>query len=1843
MKLSFWTLMASSFFIKIANADGVVPPKEKLLTPGGISEHLKETQKLLSTVRGLKEKKEGAKMIVHEKSLEGSKSSEEERKGLENLFFKVLTNSIIYDDITVYIANRDSEDFDKKVNSFNYENAGYSINNTVQEGGKLYIGAASVSRDTIIEHGGIEFVQNLSDSEYAIVKKGGKQVVESGANAEGTKIRGGEQIIFGKGILGDGLSREDKASSAYSTEIYAADGMPGIQSVYSEGIVFDTKIMKGGIQNLDGKENFNNGFAEDADAADPEEEGFTINEGASALNTELFKNGMQNIFAGGNASEVTLYDRATQKIYNSGYADNLTIKHQARSWGFTGAILAKDTNVHDFGSLYLYAGNDEAVTEVENLNLNGEDTKLYIIAPEDNGKKSHVNIHNLKGNGRVILTSLGTGKHYSQLNIDDLSGSLHFDFNVNFSKHLSDYLVIKKRSSGSHTISVADSGREMTNSFRKKLKLIADRSGNAHFTLTNTFGEKIETVDAGTYRYRLKHRNNKGTGKIWYLDANHAVDETNTSLFSDFSLQPSAMVSLSNDLTKRTIKKGMIVTIADSSFESSNEKVDSNEETLIRHTVKDDGMLSVYNGGFGLYTTIQRGGTELIRRQGLSQRSEVKRGGIQKVEDGGKVEGTKIYGGEQFVSGKSDIKGAVVRSSAYDSIIFGENGVRGYQHVYDDGEVFNTKIMEGGVQNLYVEQNLDDYGSFAFDTKVFSGGEQYVLAGGMALGVFLQENAFQKIDLGGYVKDLTIKDQAQSWLHPGATLEGSTMIYDSGRIYLYAGADQSRTEVEKIVLNGKDTKLYAIASKMDGESSLIENLSGNGSVIFASTVFNPHYSKLEIGNLSGSLHFRLNTNFEEQRGDYLLIKKGEGYHTISVIDSGIEIANSSLEMQNLVLELDLINEKSGNAHFALTGFSGEETSTIDGGVYMYVLKKKEHNEGKIWYLAPLETTSTSVLPSPHAESPIDKLPEKEENITPTQDINFDPHSDVINFSIREGGDILQNFWLGDDSTVYISDDGGVLKQSINAMVEGSGTLYVEAGGFSKNTTVAMGGAEIIGEQGGSESTIIYEGGKQKVERGGFALRAEVYGGEQLVFGDGYMDGGIVGSSVYDTTIHGQGDTLGQQNVYDDGMAVGTKVMRGGIQTLAKWFPNDDNFAEKTGGLAINTEVFAGGAQHVLAGGEANTVILRTGGAQEVYAGGIVKNLTIEDNANSWVSAGAILEGEIKVHDFGQLHLYAGNDRFYTEAKNQQTTVDDINLEGENAKLYSISNGYGNTETYIKKLSGVGNIIFTSTESDLHYSQLYVDDLSGSLHFNFNVSLAEGEGDYLFIKNGHGSHTISVVDSGIEIVDPLSAELDLILDQSGGASFTLQSFSGAKTGMVDGGTYMYGLKQRIDEDGEQKVWYLSAVFIDNLLFLNSLSRSRSRPVRHLSEKQQVSSLSALTNTKEHAIKLSGRRENRQSSSQQSPASVSLAISTQENQVIEVSSSADLHFSSNAKQQAVVLESSHSLADQMILRPTSAQEQPFPQMNETLSVSDFLTTPSTDAVLSMSVAPAMVFHNEMQTVRTGRGILDKSKRNTALWSYAIKSKESITTKHIDFTLDQTGIVLGINGLSEWENGAFYIGGFGSYDHAGIAHARGGKSGINSYGIGTYVTYFDHSGWYLDGVLKYNHYQNTLKAVSTNGLGIEGTYTQWAVGSSFEAGYRFQMSQSSWLQPYGQFTWLKVEGNEIQLSNDMTGDIRPFTSLRSEVGLSLGYEFGSHDASSSFAYITAAWLREHKDDNQALINHRHTFTTDVSGNAGKLGIGLSSLVSEKLKLYGEAHYIKGHKTKQSLQGIIGVRYSF
>ncbi|MET3560241.1 autotransporter passenger strand-loop-strand repeat protein, partial [Bartonella japonica] len=1032
--------------------------------------------------------------------------------------------------------------------------------------------------------------------------------------------------------------------------------------------------------------------------------------------------------------------------------------------------------------------------------------------------------------------------------------------------------------------------------------------------------------------------------------------------------------------------------------------------------------------------TIKNGQVEIVKRGEVSKATLIKKYGLQSVE-GGQTEDTKVYGGEQIILGEG--------SYAYNSEIYGEGETLGQQNVYDGGAAFFTDVMSGGEQNID-RWFRDGEGGLAVDTKVFSGGVQNVLAGGKASSITLEEGALQRVYSGGYVEDLTIKSGAISLVYGGAELAGEVKVSDSGKFYLYAGSGQHQTKVENILLNGKESQLYSVATEGDGSSTLIQKLRGKGRVIFTasstaatSTMRNPYYSLLSVQNLSGNIDFNFRINTAERYGDYLIVEKGAGNHMVSIVDSGSEITNSSFH------SVDLITDKSGEANFSLKNHS------VDGGAYMYDLKQKSEKGEKIWYLAATKKVSTSSATAPNAQTSIAGSLGKEENITDLQDPIISSYESDLdfyadNYRVGENQLVLQNSTISDgnmvisddNSTVYFFDDSMAdnPKLSMNNTIEGSGILYVEDGGFSKNTTVMEGGSEVIGEQGISEFTIVYEGGRQSVEGGGSALKTEIYGGDQLIFGDGYVNGGIVGSSAYNTKIYGQGGKPGQQSVYDGGMAMGTQIMHGGMQNLAKWFADDEDFAEKTGGLAVNTEVFAGGLQRILAGGNADIVTLYKGAFQEVHAGGSVKNLTIEGGASSWASAGAILGGEVNISDSGKLYIYAGDD-------SQRTTVENINLIGEESQLYALASHFDDKSTYIQSLSGVGRVTFTSPMNRLYYSQLYIDDLSGSMHFNLNVSLAEGKGDYLFIENGSGYHTISVIDSGIQIIDHSSTKLDLIFDQSGGADFTLKSFSGAKVEFVDGGTYTYGLKWENSEDGRAKIWYLTAVYMDSSL-------GRRRTLRHLNQNQPVSVFSTITTSEEHTVALSRSRGNRRKLSEESLASFHSAASSGEEYIVGERDGNDIHSSSCPKLSRPLHVATLS-REKKVLKP-SYQDNFSQDLKQRERIPDFLTTPSTDAVLSLSVSPGFIFHNELQAVRAGRGVLDRDKKDAALWIYTIKSKEAISADHLDFKLEQTGIVLGLSGLSEWENGEFYIGGFGSYDQARVAHARGGVSSINAYSV-------------------------------------------------------------------------------------------------------------------------------------------------------------------------------------------------
>ena len=304
---------------------------------------------------------------------------------------------------------------------------------------------------------------------------------------------------------------------------------------------------------------------------------------------------------------------------------------------------------------------------------------------------------------------------------------------------------------------------------------------------------------------------------------------------------------------------------------------------------------------------------------------------------------------------------------------------------------------------------------------------------------------------------------------------------------------------------------------------------------------------------------------------------------------------------------------------------------------------------------------------------------------------------------------------------------------------------------------------------------------------------------------------------------------------------------------------------------------------------------------------------------------------------------------------------------------------------------------------------------------------------------------------------------------------------------------------------------------------------------------------------------------------------------------------------------------------------------------------MTTPATDAILAMSNAGLNVIHSELDGLRTYRASLDKNGPESNLWGHYLGSKNNIDTSNgAAYQLNQNGMEIGADTRTDFERGSLVTGAFMSYSDNKVKHDRGGKSKIDSYGLGLYATWFDASGFYVDGVLKGNRLNNKLSAVMTNGGKTSGDWNQYAFSTAVEGGYQFDLKDDVNITPYARLAFVQMTSEDVKLSNGMKGNTGSPRSVTGEAGAKIAGKFNI--GSTEFKpYLSAAVLQEFANSNEVTINERNRFDNNVKGTSGKYGLGTSINVGKDVTLYGEANYRQGSQIETPIQGVAGIRIGF
>ncbi|MOA03681.1 Antigen 43 precursor [compost metagenome] len=219
--------------------------------------------------------------------------------------------------------------------------------------------------------------------------------------------------------------------------------------------------------------------------------------------------------------------------------------------------------------------------------------------------------------------------------------------------------------------------------------------------------------------------------------------------------------------------------------------------------------------------------------------------------------------------------------------------------------------------------------------------------------------------------------------------------------------------------------------------------------------------------------------------------------------------------------------------------------------------------------------------------------------------------------------------------------------------------------------------------------------------------------------------------------------------------------------------------------------------------------------------------------------------------------------------------------------------------------------------------------------------------------------------------------------------------------------------------------------------------------------------------------------------------------------------------------------------------------------------------------------------------------------------------------------------------------------------MTHTDGVNAGdisLRAYGLGGYWTHFGPEGWYLDGVLQFNHYkvEANPQDMELGGLKASGK----GITASVEAGYPFEISNDKTLkvEPQAQLILSKIKLSD---SHDAAADVsfEDVDSLTGRLGVRIDKDWFRENDKGEITR-TNAWVRpsiwhEFKGQPKTEFSSKAgkvPFVTDMGGTSVELNLGLDYQVDKDTTITFSAGYQEGlDNESRGYEGIIGVKIDF
>ena len=1114
--------------------------------------------------------------------------------------------------------------------------------------------------------------------------------------------------------------------------------------------------------------------------------------------------------------------------------------------------------------------------------------------------------------------------------------------------------------------------------------------------------------------------------------------------------------------------------------------------------------------------------------------------------------------------------------------------------------------------------------------------------------------------LGDRAKNTTINEGGELVVEGGA-FATETIINSGGQLTLHGHSEQASINSggKEIVFGGS----YYSEVNDGGEQHL------SGGIAVSAVINSGGTQVIQNGGTAHQNHITGGRQelFSGGSAAYNVIDNGGTQHVLSggsasntIINSGGQqiISGGGSAVGTQINDAGVQNVSGGGVEYTVINSGGQQnifwgnvsgTTINDAGVQNVLggdVLYTTINSGGQQIISPRANVTLSILNDGGVQTVLSGAVAEETIINSGGMLKVDEGAIGFMVTQNDGGAVVTNTRAELDGTNrngYFSIAGG---NANNILLENGGALHVMEHNSASSTTVNSGGTLRV-DAGGTATAITQNDGAAVVTNTSAVLEGSNVNGSFSITGGkasnmllehgGRLDV-LSGHTANNTTLNSNGE----MHVSTGGSATDTAVNSGGTQTISGGSATSTTINDAgiqnvlSGGIATDTTVNAGGVQNVLRDGEASVTTLSSGGMLKVDAGGTATAITQNDGGAVVTNTSAVLEGSNRNGSFGISGGGASN------------------MLLESGGILEVYGRHDATDTWV----GSGGALLLNSGSVLKGTTTVTQDgmLSGPEVNN--------QGHLYYLNNSAAEYSGNITGTGDLTVDGGSLTLTGSLSQNGGVFISsggvlnmdnLQATADvtAQTGTIlnlkNGST----LTGRILDDGtgggevtmtDSSVWNLSGDSVVGTLNMDgsTVKFHAGTVLPQAATTLTAGSLSGngifLMNTDIAAYSAdllnvtgnaSGNFNLGIKNTGKEPVSVGAPL-----RVVHTGGG-DAAFTLNGgKVDAGAWEYYLTREDTDWYLTPDIPEEPDKRQ----------TTASTDAVLSMASAPAYIFNSELQNLRFRHGeIAQHTPAPGGVWGRYIGSDSRISgAAGSAYKLRQSGFETGADKVFDLGDSSLAVGTFFSYTDNSIKHARGGKSKVDSTGGGLYATWFDNDGYYVDGVLKYNRFNNELRTWMSDGTAVKGDYSQNGFGGSLEAGRTFSLNENTWAQPYVRTTAFRADAKDISLNNGMKADIGAAKSLQAEAGVNLGMtlDVGGKEVKP---YLSAAVSHEFSDNNKVRINDSYDFRNDISGTTGKYGLGVSAQLTPNAGVWAEARYENGKHTESPVTASVGFRFNF